>query len=89
MSISDLVHDLKISTTTFINQDKKWFGRKFAWQDGYGAFSYGHSQVENVYHYILNQEKHHGKRLFREEYLELLRRFEVEYDDRFLFEFFD
>lgn len=89
ISISDLVHDMKISTTKFINQQKGWFRGRFLWQEGYGAFSYGHSQVKDVYHYILNQELHHSKRPFREEYVELLRRFEVEYDDRFLFEFFD
>jgi putative transposase len=89
LSISDLVHDMKISTTTFINQQKGWFRGRFLWQEGYGAFSYGHSQVKDVYQYILNQEMHHSKRPFREEYMELLRRFEVEYDDRFLFEFFD
>lgn len=89
ISISDLVHDMEISTTNFINQQKGWFRGRFLWQEGYGAFSYGHSQVKDVYHYILNQELHHSKRPFREEYVELLRRFEVEYDDRFLFEFFD
>jgi REP element-mobilizing transposase RayT len=89
MSISDLVHDIKRSSSTFINQEKKWFKGKFAWQDGYAAFSYGHSQIHDVYQYILNQETHHAKRPFKEEYLELLRKFEVEYDDRYLFEFFE
>jgi putative transposase len=89
VSISDLVHDVKSSSSAFINSEKKWFRGKFYWQDGYGAFSYGHSQVQDVYQYILNQEIHHGKRPFREEYLELLRKFEVEYDERFLFEFFE
>jgi len=89
ISIADLVHDIKISLSTFINQDKKWFHRKFAWQDGYGAFSYSHSQVQDVYKYILNQESHHQKRPFREEYLDFLKKFGVEYDERFLFEFFE
>jgi len=87
-SISDLVHDIKISTSSFINQEKKWFIGKFAWQDGYSGFSYSHSQIHDVYQYIFNQETHHAKRSFREEYIELLRKYEVEYDDRYLFEFF-
>jgi putative transposase len=89
LSISNLVHDLKISTATFINENKKWFRGKFSWQEGYGAFSYGHSQINDVYQYISSQEIHHGKRPFREEYLELLNRFSVEFEDRFLFEFFE
>jgi hypothetical protein len=62
---------------------------RFQWQEGYGAFSYGHSQLEQVYNYIVNQEKHHRKQTFREEYLELLKRFDVEYDERNLFEWYD
>jgi putative transposase len=89
ISISELVHDIKISSTHFINQIKGWFFHNFAWQDGYGAFSYSRSQVKDVYNYILNQESHHGKRPFREEYIDLLNRFEVEYDEKYLFEFFD
>jgi REP element-mobilizing transposase RayT len=89
ITVSSLVHDLKISTSTFINQTKGWFNGKFAWQDGYGAFSYGHSQVNDVYQYILNQDVHHQRRPFREEYIDLLRKFEVEFKDTYLFEFFD
>jgi putative transposase len=88
VSISDIVHDTKISLTSFINKDKKWFRGKFAWQDGYGAFSYGKSQVNDVYNYIMNQESHHQRKPFREEYLEMLRKFCVEYDERFMFEFY-
>jgi hypothetical protein len=62
---------------------------KFQWQEGYGAFSYSKSHVENVYNYILNQNEHHKKRPFKEEYMDLLKKFEVEYDERFLFEFFE
>ena len=86
--ISDLVGAIKKSSSTFINE-KGWFRGKFHWQDGYGAFSYGRSQLDNVYHYIKNQEMHHRKRTFREEYLELLKRFEIEYDEKYLFEFFE
>ncbi|MBI5541018.1 MAG: IS200/IS605 family transposase [Bacteroidia bacterium] len=88
VSISDVVSDLKRSSSLFIN-DKKLVKGKFQWQEGYGAFSYSKSHVENVYNYILNQKEHHQKRPFREEYLDLLKKFDVVYDDRFLFEFFD
>ncbi|MFZ5947567.1 MAG: IS200/IS605 family transposase [Stygiobacter sp.] len=86
--ISDLVACIKKESSSFINQ-KKWFKKKFHWQDGYGAFSYGRSQLEKIYNYIINQEKHHKERSFREEYLELLKKFEIEYDERYLFEFFE
>jgi REP element-mobilizing transposase RayT len=88
VSISDVVSDLKRSSSLFIN-DKKLVNGKFQWQEGYGAFSYSKSHVENVYNYILNQKEHHQKRPFREEYLDLLKKFDLVYDDRFLFEFFD
>lgn len=86
--ISDLVGTIKKSSSTFINE-KDWFRGKFHWQDGYGAFSYGKSQLDNVYKYIRDQEIHHKKRTFREEYIELLKRFEIEYDEKYLFEFFE
>ena len=86
--ISDIVADLKRSSSLFINE-KKWLKGKFQWQEGYGAFSYSKSHVEIVYNYILNQNEHHKKRPFKEEYLDLLKKFEVEYDERFLFEFFE
>jgi REP element-mobilizing transposase RayT len=88
VSISDTVYELKRSTSLFIN-DKKWFNRKFNWQEGYGAFSYSRSHIDNVYNYIKNQEQHHRKQTFRDEYAEFLKKYEVEYDNRFLFEFFD
>jgi putative transposase len=74
MLIADLARDIKNNTTYFINSNR-WLPDRFQWQEGYGAFSYGHSQMEQVYRYILNQEKHHHKRTFKEEYLELLIRF--------------
>jgi putative transposase len=88
VSISDTVYELKRSTSLFINE-KKWFSRKFNWQEGYGAFSYSKSHIENVFNYIKNQEGHHRKQNFRDEYMAFLKKFEVEYDERFLFEFFD
>jgi REP element-mobilizing transposase RayT len=86
--ISDLVSVLKKSSSTFINV-KGWFRGKFQWQDGYGAFSYGKSQLENVYNYVKNQEIHHKKNTFREEYIELLNQFEIVYNEKYLFEFFE
>ncbi|NOX86046.1 MAG: IS200/IS605 family transposase [Chlorobi bacterium] len=88
MSVSDLVRDVKNNTSNFIN-DRNFLRIKFSWQEGYGAFSYGHSQMNRVYQYILNQEKHHKKKTFREEYHEFLRKFEVEHDEKYLFEWFD
>ncbi len=64
--MSDLVRDVKNNSTNFINQ-QGFTSHKFEWQEGFGAFSYGHSQLDRVYKYILNQEKHHKKRSFKEE----------------------
>ena len=88
MALSDLIRDVKNNTSNLIN-DKKWVMGKFSWQAGYGAFSYAHSQIEAVYNYILNQEKHHQKRTFREEYIEFLEKFNISYQERFLFEWLD
>lgn len=84
MAISDLVRDIKNNSAKFINE-KKLIRGKFSWQVGYGAFSYSHSQIQNVYDYILNQEKHHKKKTFREEYIDFLKKFEVEYNEKYLF----
>jgi len=88
MAISDLIRDIKNNSTNFINE-QKFLRNKFSWQEGFGAFSYSHSQIDDVYQYILNQENHHKKRTFREEYLEFLKKFEVEYDERYLFDWLD
>ena|ERR1035437_7985065 len=85
IAISDLVRDIKNNSSNFINE-KKWVKGKFAWQEGYGAFSYSHSQIENVYNYILNQEEHHKKTIFREEYINFLKDFKVEYNEKYLFD---
>ncbi|MBK7094599.1 MAG: IS200/IS605 family transposase [Saprospiraceae bacterium] len=85
MKISDLVRDIKNNSSNFINE-QNWIDGHFSWQDGYGAFSYSHKQIENVYKYVLNQETHHQKQTFRDEYLELLRKFEIGYDEKFLFD---
>jgi putative transposase len=87
ISISDTVHEIKRSSSLFINKEKLCKG-KFAWQEGYGGFTYSRSQLDNVYRYIQNQEKHHEKSSFKSEYVQFLKKFEVEYDERFLFDFF-
>lgn len=87
-AIADLVRDIKSSASNFIN-DRKLVRGKFQWQEGYGAFSYSHSHIDAVYKYILLQEEHHKKRSFREEYIGLLRKFEVEFDERYLFEWIE
>ena len=87
-SISDLARDIKSGSSKFIN-DNKWMPGKFNWQEGYGGFSYAKSQVDDVVKYILNQEEHHKKRTFKEEYLDFLTKFEVEYNERYLFEWIE
>jgi len=59
---------------------------RFEWQEGYGVFSYSHSQIDAVYKYIANQEEHHKKQTFRNEYLEFLAKFKISYDERYIFE---
>ena len=87
-SVSDLMRDVKTNSSIFIN-DKKWLKQKFQWQAGYGAFSYSKSHSPRVIQYVLNQELHHKKRTFREEYLDFLNKFGIKYDERYLFEFYD
>ena len=86
-SISDTVHDIKRGSSLFINEKKIIKGR-FSWQEGYGGFTYSRSQIESVFKYIQNQEAHHSKRNFQEEYLSLLEENEIKYDPKFLFEFY-
>ena len=88
MCLSDLIRDIKNNTTNFINKNKFVRG-KFAWQEGQGFFSYSNSQVKNVYEYILNQEEHHRKVTFRDEYVEMLKKFEIDYDEKYLFDWLD
>lgn len=85
MLLSDLVRDIKTSSSKFIT-DKKWVRGKFNWQEGFGAFSYSKSHVDAVVNYILNQEEHHHVKTFREEYIELLEKFEIDYNKNYLFE---
>ena len=88
MAISDLARDIKNNSTNFVNA-KHFLRKRFSWQEGFGGFSYSHSHIGSVYNYILNQEKHHKKKTFKEEYLELLNKFEIEYNEKYLFEWYD
>ena len=88
ISVSETVKELKRSSGIFINEHKFLPG-KFEWQEGYGEFSYGRSQIEKVYEYIKNQELHHKKQTFKEEYIEFLKKYEIEFEEQYLFEFFE
>ena len=87
ITISDLVRDIKSNSSSFIKEQE--FVKDFAWQVGFGAFSYAKSQSLQVVDYILNQPKHHEKKTFKEEYVAFLEKFEIEYDEKYLFEFYD
>jgi REP-associated tyrosine transposase len=88
IALSDLVGDIKTGSSTFINT-KNWIRGKFNWQVGFGAFSYSHSQLDAVVKYIQDQEKHHAKKNFREEYLDMLKKFNVAYDEKYLFKWIE
>jgi REP element-mobilizing transposase RayT len=85
MALSDLVRDVKNASANFINR-KRWVIGRFSWQEGFGAFSYGHSQLSGIINYIRDQERRHAKRTFREEYLRFLKKYEIEHDERFIFQ---
>jgi putative transposase len=88
MALADLVREIKSDSTNYINDNKLVHGR-FNWQEGYGAFSYGHSQLDTIIRYIRNQEKHHRKRSFKSEYLTLLRKFDIAFEEKYVFEFIE
>jgi putative transposase len=88
ITISDLVREIKANSSKWINQ-KGWVHGKFQWQEGFGAFSYAESQLDHVIAYINNQEQHHSKKTFQNEYVELLHKYNVEYDDHYLFEWIE
>lgn len=83
-SVSDLMQDIKANSSKWINE-KKFLKVKFEWQEVYGAFSYSKSHVQNVIHYIQNQEEKHKVKSFNEEYLDFLNAFEIDYDERYVF----
>ena len=84
MALSNLVRQIKASSSNFIN-NKRWIRGKFSWQEGFGGFSYSHSQLSAVAKYIENQEAHHARRSFKEEYMDMLSKFNIEYDSKYTF----
>ena len=88
IAVSDLTRDIKANSSKFIN-NKKWVSGKFCWQDGFGAFTYSRSQIDAVAKYINNQPEHHKKRLFKAEYLEILKKHDVDYNEQYLFEWYE
>ena len=86
--LSDLVREIKKASNEFINE-RKFVRGKFQWQEGYGAFSYSHADLDNVIRYIVNQKEHHKKVTFRDEYMKLLKEFQVEFKDEYLFEWIE
>lgn len=85
LALSTLVQAIKDGSTDFVNR-RRWFAGRFGWQGGFGAFSYGHSQIDRVVRYIRNQPAHHARMGFRAEYLQLLRRFGIQYDEKLIFQ---
>ena len=86
--IPDLVEEIKTSTNAWIKQ-QKFTKSKFSWQKGYGAFTHSHAQLGTVVNYIANQENHHRKKTFREEYIEFLVKNNIKFDEKYLFDFFE
>ncbi|MCE1200159.1 MAG: IS200/IS605 family transposase [Marinilabiliales bacterium] len=86
--LSDLIREVKKSSNEFVNENNlsKF---KFSWQEGFGAFSYSHSHIDQLATYVLNQKTHHQTMTFKSEYLDFLRKFEIDYDVRYLFEWLD
>ncbi len=88
ISVSSLTRDIKANSSRFINE-KNFVKGKFHWQEGFGSFSVSHSQLQNVVEYIKNQEEHHKKKTFKEEYLEFLKNYAIEYKNEYLFEWIE
>ena len=86
--LSDLVREVKKSSNSFINENKL-VGQKFSWQEGFGGFSYGYSQIDPVIKYIQNQKEHHNRIIFREEYIAFLKKFNIEFEKKYLFDWID
>lgn len=88
ITILDLVRDSKAGSSNFINQ-QHWVKGKFNWQEGFGVFSYSKCQIDSVIKYILSQEEHHKKTTFREEYFDFLKKFEIDYNEKYVFEWIE
>ena len=87
-SLSDLVRDVKSGSSAFINRSG-WIRGTFRWQEGFGAFSYSRSQLNDVVRYVNEQKDRHSKRSFKDEYHTMLRKFEIEYDEKYVFDFYE
>jgi len=87
-AVSDFMRAVKANSSKWIN-DQQFIKGKFQWQEGYGAFSFARSQRDIVINYIMNQEAHHSNKSFKEEYLKMLTDFGVNYDDKYLFDFYE
>jgi REP element-mobilizing transposase RayT len=86
--LSALVREIKKASNEWVNENKLT-SNKFYWQEGFGAFSYSHSQIDVVAKYVLNQKNHHKRKTFKEEYLEFLERYEIEFNEKYLFEWIE
>ncbi len=84
-NLSDLIRDIKANSTKWIDE-KRFVNGKFSWQLGFGAFTVSHSQLSRVTNYIINQEQHHLKKSFKQEYIEFLDAYKIEYDDQYIFD---
>ena len=86
--LSDLVREIKKASNVFVNENKlsKY---KFQWQEGYGAFSYSHSALDNVISYILKQKEHHKRKSFKEEYREFLAKYQIDHQEEYLFDWIE
>ena len=87
-SLSEIVRIVKANSSKWINENKFIAGR-FSWQEGYGGFSYSRSQRDDVINYIIKQEEHHHQKTFREEYLSILKSFEISFDEHYIFDFYE
>ncbi len=88
ISVANMAHDVKASSSKWINQ-QHLFSERFSWQEGYGGFSYSRSQIDAVAKYILNQPEHHKRRTFKEEYLSMLQKAGIQFNDAYLFDWLD
>jgi len=88
MSVSDMARAIKANSSKWINE-KRWIRGQFRWQEGYGAFTYSKSQIDAVVKYILNQPEHHRKSTFKEEYLSILNKLDIQFDEQYLFEWYE
>jgi hypothetical protein len=88
ISVSKMAEQVKSGSSNWLN-NKNYIVGKFNWQNGYGAFTYSKSHIDQVVKYVLNQPEHHKKQSFREEYLSFLDKYEVDYDPKYLFEWYD